>query len=294
LIELGEAKDFYKEKPVSDPIFEVYKEQFSYDKTDLNAQVESRDESSEDWIREKITFDAAYGGERIVGILFLPKNTAPPYQTVVYFPGGQAIGRNSSKDIDSDLEFKVFLSFIMKNGRAALYPVYKGTMERRGNALASLALGYEDNPYQYTERVIQLVKDFKRCIDYLETRQDINSNKLAYYGMSWGGWLGPIITAVEERLKAIVFLAGGLLDSGRSEVNPINYVPRVKTPTLMINGRYDMFFPYERSLKPMFDLLGTPDEHKELKLYDTDHIPPRNEFIKETLAWLDRYLGPVK
>jgi dipeptidyl aminopeptidase/acylaminoacyl peptidase len=99
---------------------------------------------------------------------------------------------------------------------------------------------------------------------------------------------------VEERLKAIVFLAGGLLDSGRSEVNPINYVSRVKTPTLMINGRYDMFFPYERSLKPMLDLLGTPDEHKELKLYDTDHIPPRNEFIKEILAWLDRYLGPVK
>jgi hypothetical protein len=43
----------------------------------------------------------------------------------------------------------------------------------------------------------------------------------------------------------------------------------------------------------MFDLLGTPDEHKELKMFKTDHIPPRNEFIKETLAWLDRYLGPV-
>jgi len=29
-------------------------------------------------------------------------------------------------------------------------------------------------------------------------------------------------------------------------------------------------------------------------VYETDHIPPRNEFIKETLAWLDRYLGPVE
>jgi hypothetical protein len=44
----------------------------------------------------------------------------------------------------------------------------------------------------------------------------------------------------------------------------------------------------------MFDLLGTPVEHKQQKLYETDHIPPRNEYIKETLAWLDRYLGPVK
>jgi len=24
------------------------------------------------------------------------------------------------------------------------------------------------------------------------------------------------------------------------------------------------------------------------------HIPPRNELIKETLEWLDRYLGPVE
>jgi hypothetical protein len=44
----------------------------------------------------------------------------------------------------------------------------------------------------------------------------------------------------------------------------------------------------------MFDLLGTPAEHKQLRVYESDHFIPRNEIIKETLAWLDRYLGPVK
>ena len=29
-------------------------------------------------------------------------------------------------------------------------------------------------------------------------------------------------------------------------------------------------------------------------LYDTGHHVPRSEMIKETLNWLDRYLGPVK
>jgi hypothetical protein len=61
----------------------------------------------------------------------------------------------------------------------------------------------------------------------------------------------------------------------------------------MLNGRYDSGFTYERSIKPLFDLLGTPDKDKDLKLYETDHIPPRVEFIKEILAWLDRYLGAV-
>ena len=42
----------------------------------------------------------------------------------------------------------------------------------------------------------------------------------------------------------------------------------------------------------MFDLLGTTD--KEWKVYPTDHVPPRTEYIREILAWLDRYLGPVQ
>ena len=148
--------------------------------------------------------------------------------------------------------------------------------------------------YRQAEYRVHLVKDYMRCIDYLETRPDIDSQKLAYYGMSWGGeWPGVVIPAVENRLKANILLPGGLRDIGRPEVHPINYVTRVKIPTLMLNGKYDSAFPYETSGKPLYDLLGTPDEHKELKLYDTDHIPPLNESIKEILAWLDRYLGPV-
>jgi len=128
----------------------------------------------------------------------------------------------------------------------------------------------------------------------LETRQEIDSDKLAYYGMSWGGRKAAIIPAVENRLKTSIVLAGGLVGKGRLEVNQMSYVSRVKIPTLMLNGKYDSVFPYETSVKPMFDLLGTSDEHKVMKVYETDHIPPRNEYIKEILDWLDRYLGPVK
>jgi hypothetical protein len=39
--------------------------------------------------------------------------------------------------------------------------------------------------------------------------------------------------------------------------------------------------------------LGTPAEHKRLILYESDHVPRASDTIRETLAWLDRYLGPV-
>jgi len=291
-IKFGKERNFYQQKPVPDSIFQVYKEQFSYDKTGLNAQVEWRDGSSEDWIQEKITFDAAYGNERVIAYLFLPKNTPPPYQTVIYFPGSGSVYQRTSKNLEKYAEFEWFFPFILKSGRSALYPVYKGTFERSDKALTPIHAGA--NTHLFTEYLIQFVKDFKRCIDYLETRPDIDSKKIAYCGLSWGGLWGAIIPAVEERLKASILVVGGMWGLGRPEANEINYVTRVKTPTLMLNGKYDTTLIYETDVKPLFDLLATPDEHKKLKLYETDHFIPKKELIKETLAWLDKYLGPVK
>jgi len=291
---IEETTDYAKQKPVPDPIFRVYKEQFSYDKTDLKARVESRKESPE-WSLEKVSFDAAYGGERVIAWLFLPKNAAPPFQTVIYMGGDAPVFQRSSQDIENYYEVPMFFSFLVKNGRAVLYPLYKGFFERGNDALIGVI---ETNwaSHQWREVLIQQVKDLRRSIDYLETRPDIDCRKLAFEGMSFGSVLGPVILAVEDRFKASILLAGGFGlfgGQGLPEVNQVNYVSRVKTPTLMLNGKYDSFLPPETSSKPMFDLLGTPAEHKRQIYYETDHIPPVNEFIKETLAWLDKYLGPV-
>ena len=43
----------------------------------------------------------------------------------------------------------------------------------------------------------------------------------------------------------------------------------------------------------MFDLLGTPPVDKQRLVYPGGHSVPRVEMIKESLHWLDRYLGSV-
>jgi dienelactone hydrolase len=150
----------------------------------------------------------------------------------------------------------------------------------------------DGSSHQYVDVLVQEVKDFRRCIDYLETRPDIDGTKLAYYGMSWGAVLGAIIPAVEERLKASILLAGGFMGNPRPEADPVNYATRVKVPTLMLNGKYDTILVPETSQKPLFDMLGTRDKQRVLD--ETDHIPTTVVYIREILAWLDRYLGPVK
>ena len=281
--------DLSKEKPVPDNVFQVYRDLFSYDKMALNSQVEWRNEGATDWIQEKVTFDAAYESERMIAYLFLPKNGTPPYQVMIHLSGASEYQR-STKDVDRLWDFEQCLSFIIKNGRAVLIPACKGTLDR-GDDTTTQVLDGDSSTRQFTDINIKIVKDLKRSIDYLENRPEIDRQKIAYGGFSFGALLGPILMATDDRVKAGILQSGGFFPGVRPELALFNYLPRIKTPTLLLNGRYDLILNYETNTRLMFELLGGP---KEQKLYDSSHIVPRNELVKETLAWLDKYLGPIK
>jgi len=69
----------------------VYRGLYKYDKTPLNAVVESVDDKDSRLRREKVAYNAAYGNERIPAFVFLPRQVRPPYQTVIYFPGSYSL-----------------------------------------------------------------------------------------------------------------------------------------------------------------------------------------------------------
>ena len=279
-------RDYTKEKPVDDKTFDVYLQQFLYDKKALGAIVETKIEDDA-WTAEKITFDAGYDNERIQAWLYLPKGFKPPYQTVVFFPGSNDIYLKTY----NPLSINRGTDFILKSGRAIMRPIYKGTCERHDELESDLP----DETVFYKDHLIMWRKDIGRSIDYLETRNDIQLDKLGYLGWSWGGYMGGIMPAVEKRIKVVVLNVGGMvMDKSLPEADQLNYLPRVTQPVLMLNGKYDMFFPVETSQKPMFNFLGTPKEHKKIIIYDVGHLVPRTDFVKETLLWYDKYLGPVK
>jgi len=290
------SRDFTATAPVSDEVFAIYRRLFAYDRADLHPKLEWKDDSAGHWLLEKISIDAAYGGERLPLYLFLPKNVTPPYQTVLYFPGSNVISDRSSeivRTVPSGGRALIGgvegLDFMLKSGRALVLPVYKGTYERGGE----LPSDRPSTTASYQDHLVMWGKDLGRTIDYLETRPDL-SDKLAFYGFSWGAYLGAILPAVETRFQASILVSGGFyLSETLPEADPVHYAPRVKVPTLMLNGRHDFTFPLETTQRPMFELLGTPTEHKRHVLFESYHTVPRNEGIKEILDWLDKYLGPV-
>jgi eukaryotic-like serine/threonine-protein kinase len=118
---------------------------------------------------------------------------------------------------------------------------------------------------------------------------------VAYYGYSWGAVMGGVIPALEPRIKVNVLVLGGLdFQQSQPEVDPINFLPHVTQPTLMLNGRYDFYFPVQSNQEPLYRLLGSKKVEKKHLIYETGHNIPRNELIKEVLNWLDKYLGPVQ
>ncbi len=277
------SRDYTREKPVDDEIFQVYRSFYSYERTDLEPEVEEVDDSALHWRREKVTFNAAYGGERVIAHLFLPRNAQPPYQTVVYFPSDIGLHYRSSDDLGMELQF---VNFLPRIGRAVLFLVHKGLYER-----------YLDPspPFPFPkDLVISWSRDFSRSIDYLETRPDIDHQNLGYFTFSTP--FAPVMSAIDGRIKAAAHLGTGFSPTSvPPEYDPLHFAPRAKEPTLILGGRYDFILPVDACQRPMLRLLGAPEEDKRLVLFDRGHVVrPGPEVIKEVLDWFDRYLGPVE
>ena len=279
-------RDFAKFKPASDDVYHAYEALYAYDKTPLNAKVEGAVQDTADWREEKITFDAAYNGERMIAYLFLPKHVKPPYQTIVFCPSARVLDIPNSRNL-GDIKF---FDYIVQSGRAVMYPIYKGTYERQDKVVfpgAAQRLAY------LTERC----KDLARSLDYLQTRPDIDASKMAYLGVSMGSAEGVIYaTLAQDRFKTVIFLDGGyFLEKPPNGGDQADFAPRLKKPVLMVNGREDYVFTLETSQDPLFAMLGAPAADKEHVVLDTAHdvTEQRPELVKAVLSWLDKYLGQV-
>jgi serine/threonine protein kinase/formylglycine-generating enzyme required for sulfatase activity len=264
------------QKPCPAEVFQAYRSLYDYNKAELLPSNEASEDISPFTRWERVSFNAAYGKERVMAHLFLPRDGKPPFQTLVHFFGTDAldvltvIGSLPPNTLDP----------IAKSGRAFVMPALRGGRWPTGVAPI--------------EDAIWWVKDFKRTLDYLETRPEVfDTNKLAYSGASWGGIWGGILPAIEPRIKVAILGAGGFYPYPE-KYSQVNFAPRIKIPIFLQGGRYDTYFPVEWNQKPYLALFGTAEKDKHYTIYETGHyIWNGNRWMKDLLDFLDRYLGPA-
>lgn len=265
---------------VSDEVFAATLSDFDYDHTPLNPAIEETTQYRH-WTRQRITFDSPVDGERMTLYLYLPDRESSRHQTILFWPG------SSTQFLESIERKNMPLDFALRNGRAVAYPVMKGMFERR------VIPPPDWQTHSGRDLAIEEVREFRRMIDYLETRADIETDQLGYYGYSWGGRMGAIVLSVEPRIKAAVLNQAGINAGDHPDINVVNFLPRVHVPVLHFSGLYDTDFRFESSSKPFFDRIGIDAADKKHVVEPTGHFVPVTIVKGETLDWFDKYLGPV-
>jgi hypothetical protein len=115
--------------------------------------------------------------------------------------------------------------FVVRSGRALVFPVYKGTYER---------IVERPSPNILRDNAIARGKDLRRVIDYIEARPDLDRERIGYYGLRLGAFHGVIGSAIEPRITASVWRRR--TDAG--EIASRRSTPRLyPLSALMINGR---------------------------------------------------------
>jgi formylglycine-generating enzyme required for sulfatase activity/tRNA A-37 threonylcarbamoyl transferase component Bud32/dienelactone hydrolase len=269
--------------PVADAEYGIYERLHDYDRRDLSPIVERVDERSTAVRRETVSYMGA-GGGRTLAHVFLPRGVDPPYQLVVVVPTANII---RARSIDALYDR---FDFLAQAGRAVIVPVLEHTLERGDGGPVPPGRNAE------RDRLLTWSREIRRALDYAERRPDIDSTRVAYFGISMGAVLAPTFVAGEPRFDTAVLLSGGTVPATAPEVDPWNYAPRVTIPILMLNGRDDFIYPAETHQRPLFDAFGTPAANKRRSVHDGGHVNLmiRLDVIREILGWLDAHLGPPR
>ncbi|MBI1318265.1 MAG: prolyl oligopeptidase family serine peptidase [Candidatus Hydrogenedens sp.] len=178
-----------------------------------------------------------------------------------------------------------------------------------------------DNPwalmFSWRDRCWKTVNDARRMVDYLQTRDDVDPERIYLVGASYGAITGTTVIAREKRIKAGVLVVGGGdfmtmvnapiiqeevgkrgLDWALELVKPIahlivdaadpvHYAPGTEgTPVLMQSGSADRLVSPEAGEK-LYAALGEP---KEIRWYDVDHPGLREGDGPEIVRMLDEGL----
>jgi len=242
-------------------------------KSDLNAKSVGIIERNDYFIEKVIfeTFDAIF----VPSHLYIPKNISSPAPAILHIPGHWL----ENSKMESDIQ-KCCIN-LTKHGFIVLNIDQMDQGERRNNwkvhgHIESLLVGI-------TQLGMMIYENIK-AIDYLESREEVNKDKIGMMGTSGGGSNTAYTSALDSRIKAAAIICyavtyPGLLegqrynnfDSGYDLCDQIPFVLNSLTfahllaltapqPVLIISAEKDLHFPLDsakelfREAKPYFDL----------------------------------------
>jgi dienelactone hydrolase len=276
---------------VSDEAYRTIAGFYQYDpQIPLDARVVKRDEGAPTYVREKIVLTGGRG-DRVPGWLLLPKDGARPFPVVIILDGWMGTKDRWWAD-DTWPQGGRLTKALAAAGLAAL------VLDTQFHGERASAIGYQPVeeyvcdrcPNARREMTVETVVDYRRALDYLATRDDVDRRRIGAIGFSMGGLMTFALSAVDERIRAAVACVTPVRPSdphwSSTEIAPHTFAPRVRIPVLQLMGRTDELYS-QGDAEQFRDLLGSSE--KRLEWFDSGHrLPP--EYVPRAVDWLKIHL----
>lgn len=269
---------------VSNEVFEAIAQFYNYDKEiPLNANIISTHRFPYA-TREKIVF-TGFNNSRVPAYLITPTTGEAPYPVVLIVDGIYG-SKERWFDDNSWPKGGLVTKKLLSNGFAVLIldAVYHGERSAE-NDYQGPSFKY---PIEAREMIIKTAIEYRRSIDYLEQRADIDTDRIGMLGLSMGGLITFQLTSIDARIKsAVAGLTPFFDDSAFQAVAAPTFASHVKTPSfLMFMANNDNWYSMEQAHQ-LYELI--PISQKKFVEYDGGHIPPV-EYVDELFDWFNTHL----
>lgn len=285
--------------PVGDEAYRVLAQFFDYDEEiPLDVRIVEKTEEPS-YVREKIVFRGVRDSH-VPGYLAIPKTGTPPYPVVL-----QLHGLGGSKANWWDDEGFSRGGQVTQGLLGAGYAVLALDAQYHGERLVNN--GYEPPGvmvfergwlHRYRDLLVQSVVEYRRALDYLATREEIDADRVGMIGYSMGGHMTFILTGIDPRIDVSVAcvtpsmterMTGVRMKENASFViAPHEFARAVDSrPLLMLMGRSDQAYSVSEA-EQLRDLID--GSSKKLIWYESGHRLP-DEYIADALDWFQRHLS---
>ncbi len=144
------------------------------------------------------------------------------------------------------------------------------------------------NYFSFAEITVQTIKDYRRSLDYMAQRDDIDMQRIGLVGYSMGGMDSFYLLSVEPRIKVAVACVPPLVSPGYGPAAPIDYTWGVgQKPLLMLMGRKDEMYDADKVEASYHQYIEGPQT--KLLWYDQGHELTAI-YVPDALAWVKQHL----
>ncbi|TYA74283.1 alpha/beta hydrolase family protein [Seonamhaeicola marinus] len=273
---------------VSDEVYNAIAQFYEYDKNvPLNAVIAHKKKNKTSVI-EKIVFTGPYNS-RVPSYLIIPKKSLDKYPIVLI-----ADGIYGSKDRwfeeKSWPKGKQLIDALLNEGIAVMLldAVYHG--ERAADYDYKKPPWLLSQPYEGIKMVSQTAIEYRRAMDYLSTRPEINISKIGMLGLSMGGIIAYQVMALDERIETVVIgVAPSLKDYPKLQpIAPTTFASRSKVRSFMnFMGTKDGLYTIPEA-KMLFNRV--PTTNKTFIEFNAGHEPPI-DYIEMAKNWFVKTLN---